>query len=259
VLDRPIRSEADVDRLREFEPAEELPYVAESLRLVKDELAGELPLLGFAGAPLTLAAFMIAGGSPGRDIAPTRALMREQPAVMHRLLERLADMTVTYLRMQIDTGADAVQLFESIGDLLEPGEYEAFAHPYHRRIFARLGDAVPRILFVKEQPQLDLMLETGADVLSVGRCIDLEQAMQQYGARVAFQGNVDNELLAAGTFEKIEQATKRCIEAGGHRGHILNLNHGLLRHTPFDNVCRLIDTCRSYRIESIDNAPGDGT
>ena len=212
---------------------------------MKQALDGDLPLLGFAGAPLTLAFFLLEGKSPGRDPQHARALMREEPQTFHILLERLADMTAAYLAYQIESGADAVQLFESCADLLNEDEYRTFAHPYHVRVFSKLAAKVPTILFAKERSSLELMVETGADVLSVGQCVDLADAKRRHGDRVAFQGNVDNQLLVSGTLEQIDAAVRECVRAGGHEGHILNLNHGLLKETPFENGCRVIEACKA--------------
>jgi uroporphyrinogen decarboxylase len=245
VLESPLRTSRDIDALRTFDPGTELTFVAETLRLVRKSLNAELPLLGFAGAPLTLAWFLIEGRSPGQDPQQARALMRGDAALFHRLLDRLADVTVEYLAMQIEAGADAVQLFESVGDLLTETEYREFAHPYHVKVFSKLAAAVPTILFVKEQPLVELMAESGADVLSVGTCVDLLEARQAFGHKVAFQGNVDNRILATGSFEQIDQAVRDCVKAGGHQGHILNLNHGVLKETPFENGRRFVDTCRA--------------
>jgi uroporphyrinogen decarboxylase len=154
-------------------------------------------------------------------------------------------MTAAYLAYQIESGADAVQLFESAANLLSEAEYREFAHPYQVRVLQRLSARVPTILFVKEQPFLDLMVETGANVLSVGQCVDLGEARHRYGDRVALQGNVDNELLARGTAAEIAAAVRACVTAGGHQGHILNLNHGVLRDTPFENVRIMIETCKA--------------
>ncbi len=248
LLESPIRTGRDIRRLRVIDPDEELAFVAESIRLVKSSLADEIPLLGFAGAPLTLAAFMIEGRSPGSELNHTRSLMQDRPELMRQLLGKLASVTTAYLRMQIEAGVDALQIFESISDLLTEQEYETFAHPYHRQIFSMLKDTVPRILFAKEQPRMDLMIQSGADVLSIGKCIDIADAKTRYNRDIAWQGNVDNHLLMNGTFDEIDEAVRRCIIAGAHKGHILNLNHGLLKDTPFDNVCRLIDTCRTTRL-----------
>ena len=242
-LINPPRTAADVEALRLFDPSDALPFVADTLGTLKRELAGALPLLGFAGAPLTLAFFLIEGRSPGRAAPCARALMKAEPGTLHKLLERLADMTAAYLAYQIDSGADAVQLFESCADLFSEAEYLEFAHPYHVRIFQQLGDRVPRILFAREQPQVELMAESHADVLSVGGCVDLAAARRKLAGKVALQGNVDNMLLATGTPEAVVAATKSCIRAGGHTGHILNLSHGLLKDTPVENVQALIRTC----------------
>jgi uroporphyrinogen decarboxylase len=298
VLDSPIRSSRDVAELRGYDVGDELGFVSETLRLVRTALHGELPLLGFAGAPLTLALFLIEGRSPGQRVASrrtpgrlrghgdrrvarprlrghkdgetegthtsapaapgaqARAFMRDDPAAFHRLLDKLADMTVDYLALQIEAGADAVQLFESFADLLSPEEYEEFAHPYHVRIFSELAARVPTILYAKEQPRVELLADSGADVLSVGTCVDLADAFRRFGHKVAFQGNVDNHLVAEGSLEEIDQAVRRCIAAGGHRGHILNLSHGLLQETPFENVRRFIETAKATLVPESSQAVG---
>ncbi|MCP3903903.1 MAG: uroporphyrinogen decarboxylase [Planctomycetes bacterium] len=254
VLEEPVRTADDIARLRLYEPREELPFIPRSIELVRSEIDGELPLFGFAGAPLTLAAFILEGGSPAGKLDRTRALMESDPGVMHDLLGRLTKVTIALLEMEIEAGVEAVQLFESVSDLLTDDEYLAFAHPWQARIFTALEGSVPRILFAKEQPRLDLMRQTGADVLSVGRCVDLAAARADLGPTVALQGNVDNLVLRDGTPEQIEAAVRQCVHAGGHHGHILNLNHGILKDTPIDNVRRLIDTCRATRIA---DAPDD--
>lgn len=245
VLDSPIRTPGEIDALTEYDPADKLGFVTETLRHLRTELAGELPLLGFAGAPLTLALFMIEGKSPGRDAPHGHSMMRDDPAAMHRLLKKLADMTVDYLSLQIEAGADAVQLFESCADLLSPREYEEFAHPYHVHVFSKLGGRAPTILFAKEQARVDLMAASGADVLSLGSSVDLADARRQFGDRVALQGNVDNRIVMEGSPDRIDEAVRRCIEQGRHEGHILNLNHGLLQDTPFENVCRFVETAKA--------------
>lgn len=241
-LDAPVRCPRDVDSLKRYDPSDKLGFVTKAIQLVQEALNGELPLLGFAGAPLTLAFFLIEGRSPGSDPRHVRAMMQEEPAVFHRLLDRLTDMTVDYLTLQIEAGVDAVQLFESLASALTQSEYEEFAQPYHVKIFSELSDRVPRILFAKEFPDVELMVASGADVLSVGSCVDLADAKRRFGHRVAFQGNVDNQVVATGTFERIDQAVRECVAAGDHEGHILNLDHGLLQDTPLRNVTRMIDT-----------------
>ncbi len=217
---------------------------------------GDLPILGFAGAPLTLAFFLIEGRSPGQNSTATRALMSSDPALFHRLLDHLAELTADYLLMQIESGADAVQLFESAAHLVSRAQYEEFAHPYHARIISRLAGRVPTILFVKEQPFVDLMAATGADVLSVGTCVDLADAQRRFGSRVAFQGNVDHRLLVSGSLDEIDEAVRACVRAGGHQGHILNLSHGLLKETPFENVRRFVRMAKSMRARAAPEAVG---
>jgi uroporphyrinogen decarboxylase len=185
--------------------------------------------------------------------------MDEQPGLVHALLERLTDMTGRYLRMQIEAGVHAVQLFESCADLVSLEEYTSFAQPYEAAVMNVIEGAVPRVLFAKERPWLDAMAATGADVLSVGQCVDLRDARERLGEGVALQGNVDNRILAEGTPDDVEAATRECIVAGGHCGHILNLNHGVLRHTPVENVQRLIDVCRSTVLDPAEAAGGKRT
>jgi uroporphyrinogen decarboxylase len=255
VLETPIRTPADLERLRRFDVREELSFVAESLHMVHASLNGALPVLGFAGAPLTLAFFLLEGCSPGTQANRTRALMHDEPVMFTQLLERLTDLTIDYLALQIEAGASAFQLFESAAHLVSRREYETFAHPCHCRIFERLKGRAPGILFVREQPFVDLMAVTGADVLSIGRCVDLCAAKREYGSRVAFQGNVDNQLLVRGTPSDIDEAVRQCTRAGGHAGHILNLSHGVLSETPFENVCRFVETCQSTVIGPNEGQP----
>ena len=248
VLPKPIRTRSQIDALRLYEPEEELPYVGRTLRQLDETIGHELPLLGFAGAPLTLAFFLIEGKSPSGGAQKSQTLMHEQPDLMHSFLEKLAAMTVRYLDYQIRSGARAVQLFESMADLLTGDDYREFAHPYHVRIFDELRDDVPRILFAKETADVGLMAQSGAQVLSVGTCVDLKSAKQQHGDQVAFQGNLDNQLLAEGSMEKIARAVRACIAAGRHEGHILNLNHGLLRETPLEHIELVVDICRQTQL-----------
>jgi uroporphyrinogen decarboxylase len=243
-LVEPIRDAADLRRLRSIDPAATLPFVGDTLRTLRRDLGDELPLLGFAGAPLTLLCFILQGGSPGHDLSAVRAAWQADPAAVRATLDLLAAMTADYLAYQVSSGVDAVQLFESLADALTPDEYEQWAHPYHVPSLAAVQGRVPTILYAKEQPRIELMLETGADVLSVGTCVDLAAARAAYGDRVAFQGNVDNRVVATGTLAEIDAAVAACVTAGGHTGHILNLNHGVLKETPFENGCRVIEKCK---------------
>ena len=252
MLDSPIRTRRQVEALRPIDPASELEFVPKTLRIVRQALNGTLPLLGFAGAPLTLAGFLIEGGGGGEDLPSTKAMMRAEPALLHRLLDRLADMTTDYLALQIEAGVDALQLFESLADRFSPEAYREFAHPYQTKVFSRLAGRVPMILFAKEQPDVELMARSGADVLSVGTCVDLADARRRLRGQAALQGNVDHRVIAVGDAEEVDQAVRACLLAGGRHGHILNLAHGILKDTPFENVCRFIETCKAA---PVDEAP----
>ena len=235
ILEKPVRTMAQVKALRLPDPETELRTVAQILSGLKTELAGELPVLGFAGSPMSLAFFMIAGSSPNKKINEVLAFIVEQPAITQALLELLTEMTVDYINFQIGSGADAVQLFESFADVIPLELYKKYVQPTHEKIFSALIPTTPSILFTKESPHLDLLLKSGASVLSVGNCIDLGQAKKQ-SPEMIFQGNIDNKILADGTKEEITQAVRKCFEQSGRKNHILNLNHGLLERTPYENV-----------------------
>ncbi len=254
VLDRPIRTRSQVDALNPLDdPYVQLAFTGQVIRTLRGTLHGELPLIGFAGAPLTLAFFLIAGQSPmkkGEGISEAATLVFEMmegtPEIMHRLLDKLTAMTINYLNYQISQGVQIVQLFESIADVLSHDLYERFAFPYHQRIFDGINSDVPGILFAKECPYINLMHQSGADVLSVGKCVDLEKAKSETDGSVAFQGNVDNDLLRDGTTSQITDAVKKCIEKGKKTGHILNLSHGLHRDTPFENVQHFVKIAKTF-------------
>ena len=202
----------------------------------------------------SLAFFLIEGHSPHLDCSRTKSMMAQRPGQLHQLLERLADMTSDYLNMQIDAGVDAVQLFESAADLLSPREYAEFAQPYHVKVLVGLDRRVPTILFAKDCPLLELMAASGADVLSIGSGVNLAQAKERFGNRVAFQGNVDNRIWLSANWDEIDEAVRTCIRDGGQQGHILNLGHGVLKDTPIDNVRRLIETAKATRLSTVDEA-----
>ena len=254
LLESPIRTRRQVAELVPVDdPVSQLEFTGKVINGLRSQLDGELPLIGFAGAPLTLAFFMIAGKSPmvseGR-LSPETDLvfrmMREAPDVLHDLLERLTQMTIHYLNYQVSEGVQIVQLFESIADGIERSHYEIFAQPYHERIFSELDSSVSAILFAKECPYLDLLLKSGADVLSVGKCIDLREAHVRGNGRVAFQGNVDNDILRDGSLEDVSAAVNRCLTQAAKRGQILNLNHGVHRDTPFENVKQFVKAAKAH-------------
>lgn len=230
VPDRPIRSLADLDRLNPNPGPESYRHIRQLLARVKGELQGALPVLAFAGAPFTVAAYCI---GTGKDVAATRAFAAEAPAVWNGLIERLTGATVGFLRTLIADGADAYQLFDSWAGALTPAEYDTWAQPQHTEILAG-ATGVPRILFVKEGPYLDRMCRTGAEVISLGSTHDLAAARRAYPDLV-FQGNVDEAVVRTGTPEQVRAAVRECVRAGGGSRHILNLNHGVDKDTPVAN------------------------
>jgi uroporphyrinogen decarboxylase len=230
VPDNPVRTLADVDRLHADPPAYEYAHIRGLLKRVKDELAGALPVLVFAGAPFTVATYCI---GTGKNVDATRQFAAEHPAVWNGLLDKLSGATVGFLRTLIADGADAYQLFDSWAGALTPGEYDTWAQPHHARILAG-ATGIPRILFVKEGPYLDRMCATGADAISLGSVHDLADARRRYPDLV-FQGNVDEEILRGGSPQQVEEAVRACLRAGGGHRHIVNLNHGVDKGTPVAN------------------------
>jgi uroporphyrinogen decarboxylase len=230
VPDQPIRTLADVRRLEREPSPERYDHIRRLLKLVKDELHNDLPVIAFAGAPFTVATYCI---GTGKDMAATRRFAVEQPQVWEELLDRLTAATVGFLATLVRDGADVYQLFDSWAGMLAPEEYARWAQRQHRAILAAVRD-VPRILFVKECPYLEEMTASGADVVSLGRRHDLAAARRQY-PNLVFQGNVDEKVLRTGTPEQVAEATRRCMTEGGGRRHIINLNHGVDRSTPVAN------------------------
>jgi uroporphyrinogen decarboxylase len=240
VPERPIRSRGDVERLDAEPDPDRYRHVLRLLHLVRQELAGALPVLVFAGAPFTLATYCI---GTGKDLGATRQFMAQQPLAWGQLLDRITQATIHFLTTLAGAGADAYQLFDSWAGELTLAEYQTWAQEKHRTIFDAVRQ-IPSLLFVKEGPYLDLMVQSGARVVSLGVRHDLAQARRDYPQQV-FQGNVDEELLRTGTPEQVTQATRRCVAQGGGHRHIVNLSHGLDRETPVRNFAAYVDTVRA--------------
>ena len=242
VLDDPFRGDADLARLRPLEPEADEPYVLETVRLLAKEL--QVPLIGFAGAPFTLASYLIEGG-PSRDHARTKALLWSEPAVWDRLLAALVDIVVPHLRAQVAAGASALQVFDSWVGALAPGTYRARVQPHMRRLFDGLADLdVPTIHFgVGTGELLGAMAEAGGDAIGIDARVPLDAGWDRVGgpgAR-AVQGNLDPTVLLS-TWEAVEaEALDVLARAGGRDGHIFNLGHGVLPTTPVGHLQRLVD------------------
>lgn len=238
----PIREPKDVDRVAErIDAAEELAYVMETVRLVRRELDGRTPLIGFSGAPFTLASYAIEGRG-SRDYRHTKTLMYSDEGAWNVLMDRLSRAIADYLSAQIDAGAQAVQLFDSWVGCLSVADYRRYVQPHVRGIFQALGDRVPRIHFGQGNPALlPLMREAGGDVISVDWRLPLSEAWDRVGHDVAIQGNLDPVTLLAPRQVMYEQAQGVLDEAAGRPGHVFNLGHGILQWSTVDQVRALVD------------------
>ncbi|HXH04972.1 MAG TPA: uroporphyrinogen decarboxylase [Vicinamibacterales bacterium] len=248
VVDRPIRSAADIDRLARYEPREALGFVAEAARIARAELDGRVPLIGFAGAPFTLASYAIEGG-PSTSFARTKALMFADPAAWHRLAALLADLVVEFLAVQIEAGVDAVQVFDSWVGALGPADYREFVLPHMRGLFERLQRfGIPAIHFgVGTTALLELMREAGGDVVGVDWRVPLDDAWARIGWDRAIQGNLDPALLLGTEARLLDRAADVLRRAGGRPGHIFNLGHGVLPATPPSRIEALVRFVHDYR------------
>jgi uroporphyrinogen decarboxylase len=234
-LERPIDSPADIDKLRTFDPRESLAHVLEAIGLIQRELGGRVPLIGFAGAPFTLASYAIEGGH-SNNFAKTKSLMYGHPDAWHRLCDRLATIVADYLTAQIDAGVDALQVFDSWVGALNAADYREFALPHTRRIFDAIGRRVPTIHFgTGTSSILEELREAGGDVIGVDWRIPIDVAWDRLGDS-AVQGNLDPTLLLGPVQRMFTQTDDVLARAGGRPGHIFNLGHGILPSTPVEHV-----------------------
>ncbi|HZD16642.1 MAG TPA: uroporphyrinogen decarboxylase [Actinomycetota bacterium] len=237
VVDEPVRRAADLDRLRPLEPEADEPALLDALRSLRQEL--EVPLIGFAGAPFTLASYLVEGG-PSRDHARTKALMHGEPDTWGRLMERLAVIVGAHLSGQVGAGAQAVQVFDSWVGTLDPTDYERRVLPWMGRVFEGLG--APAIHFgVGTGELLASMARAGGDAIGVDHRVPLDQAWDRIGPGRAIQGNLDPAVCTA-PWAAVERKAVEVLErAAMHDGHVFNLGHGVLPRTPVGNLQRLVD------------------
>lgn len=240
VIDEPVRTRSDLERLRPLEPEQDEPYVVEAIR----ELAATLsvPLIGFAGAPFTLASYLVEGG-PSRDHARTKALLFGDEATWARLMEALGSIVVAHLRAQVAAGARALQVFDSWAGALAPEDYERGVLPYMRRLFEAIADlGVPVVHFgVGTGELLASMRRAGGSVIGVDHRVPLDVAWERVGTDVAIQGNLDPAALLA-PWEVVERRARDVLaRAGGRDGHVFNLGHGVLPETPVEHLQRLVE------------------
>ncbi len=240
-LPEPVRTERDIEALRIFDAASETGFLMEAIRGIVREVGPTVPVLGFAGAPWTLACYMVEGRTK-EGFSTVKALMWEKPRAFEALLKKIAAATVGYLKAQIAAGAAAVQLFDTWCGELSLEDYERFALPAVREIISGVGGAAPVIYYTKASHHLlEAVAKSGADVLSVDWRVDLASLRANLGPRVALQGNVDPAVLFAPA-EKVRAVTQETALALGGVGHILNLGHGILVGTPVENAQTFIKT-----------------
>lgn len=226
-IERPISDAADIDRLRVFEPREALSHVLAAIVQIQRELDGRVPLIGFAGAPFTLASYAIEGGH-SNNFAKTKALMYGHPEAWHRLCQKLADIVSDYLVAQIDAGVNAVQVFDSWVGTLNAADYREFALPHTKRIFDHVGSRVPTIHFgTGTATILDDIRAAGGDVIGADWRIAIDEAWQRIGHDRAIQGNLDPTLLLGPTPRMFQQTDDLLARVGSRPGHIFNLGHGI--------------------------------
>lgn len=247
----PLRSASDVHELRAFNPEEHMPYLLEAIVLARRELNTEVPLIGFSGAPFTLASYMVDPDAGGNQIR-LKSLMYREPVIFQLLLERLTDMVITYLNAQIARGVQAVQVFDTWAGTLSTADYKDFVLPHMVRLFSALDASVPHILFAVGASHLVRPMEkAGSDVLGIDWRLPLDEAWSLAQFRPAIQGNLDPLALFGPHQYLIARVRDVLARAGNRKGHIFNLGHGILPTTPLDSVAFLIDLVHesSLRLE----------
>ena len=241
VIHHPVRSGKDVDALKEFNPKEELVFVYETVKKSSKALKTKVPLVGFAGAPFTLASYLIEGGG-SRNYVHTKKLFYSAPEAWKRLMERLAKVVTDYLNCQIAAGADAVQLFDSWAGCLTPMDYENFVLPYSKAVIDGITPGTPVIHFsTGTAGLLQQVRAAGGDVIGLDWRVNLDEAWKTVGHDIAVQGNLDPVALFASPKEIKTRAAEILRRAEGRVGHIFNLGHGVLPETPVDHVIALVD------------------
>jgi uroporphyrinogen decarboxylase len=244
-LPDPIRSRQQIDKLIVPDPLEKTGFVMQIIKSLRNELNQAVPLIGFAGAPWTLAAYMIEGGG-SKSYGYVKQMMYREPADFHALLDKISDAIILYLNAQIEAGAQIIQLFDSWAGELAATEYAEFALPYQQKIFSSLNrETTPIIMYINNSDHfLEQMATCGADVLSLDWRTDLREARRRVGDKFTLQGNLDPCILLS-TPEIIGERTRAILAAGGGHKHILNLGHGILPMTPVENARAFIDTAKS--------------
>ena len=246
VFHRPIREIKDVERLKIMKPEEDTPFLMEAIRIVRKELEGKVPLIGFSGAPFTLASYIIEGGH-SKNYLLTKSLMYQERSTWNGLMEKLSEVLIRYLNAQVQAGVQAIQVFDSWVGCLSPADYEEYVLPYSKKVLNGLRKSVPAIHFgTSTSTLLPLMKRAGGDVIGVDWRVDLGEAWKRIGYDVGIQGNLDPVVLF-GSINLIKKEVRRILhQAQGRPGHIFNLGHGILPDTPVENVAALVDMVHEY-------------
>lgn len=251
-FERPLRDEWAIRNLSAPDPHAELSYVMDAVRQIRHALDGSVPLIGFAGSPWTLACYMVEGRA-SKEYRHIKTMAYERPDLLHQILRVNADAVTAYLNAQIESGAQAVMIFDSWGGVLSADAYRTFSLAYMKAIVAGLqrnhdGERIPVILFTKGGGLwLEAMLDADADALGVDWCIDIAEAKRRVGHRVAIQGNLDPCILFASP-EKVTQQVRQIMDAwGSDPGHIFNLGHGIMQHTPIESVTAMVEAVHHYK------------
>ncbi len=241
VIHNPVRTAGDVEKLRPVDAASQLGFLMQAIKLALKELDGKTPLIGFSGAPFTLASYIIEGGG-SRNFEHAKTLMFADPKAWHKLMEHLTGVIINYLNAQIDAGVQAVQLFDSWVGALGPMDYREFVLPHQKNVIAGIKKTVPLIHFAHGAAHLlEMVSEAGGDVIGLDWRCDLDAAWKRVGHDKAVQGNLDPISLLGGK-EFIRKRTKEILDqAGGRNGHIMNLGHGILQQTPLENAAEFIN------------------
>jgi uroporphyrinogen decarboxylase len=246
VFHHPLRERKEVEKLRIIEPEEDVSFLMKAIQIVRKELEGKIPLIGFCGAPFTLASYIIEGGY-SKNYILTKGLMYQDRPTWDALMEKLSEMLIRYLNAQIRSGVQALQLFDSWVGCLNPTDYEEYVLPYSEKVIHGVDKNVPLIHFATSSSTLlGLMKQAGGDVIGVDWRVDISEAWARLGYDVAIQGNLDPVILF-GSVDLIEKEVKAILNlVRGRPGHIFNLGHGILPNTPVDHVAALVNMVHEY-------------
>jgi uroporphyrinogen decarboxylase len=246
VFHHPLRERKEVEKLRIIEPEEDVSFLMKAIQIVRKELEGKIPLIGFCGAPFTLASYIIEGGH-SKNYILTKGLMYQDRPTWNALMKKISEVLIRYLNAQIRSGVQALQLFDSWVGCLSPRDYEEYVLPYSKKIIEGVGKKVPLIHFATSSSTLlELMKQAGGDVIGVDWRVNIGEAWARLGYDVAIQGNLDPVILF-GSVDLIEKEVKRILHGvGGRPGHIFNLGHGILPNTPVDHVAALVNMVHEY-------------